>query len=149
METAEQAKSYLEKLIKLLPEDHHSYEHFTKFLNSYDNAKSIADNKEKEALLADATVKVVNQLTFIMYRDELLTDELEKEYRKLPKPETTTEELEKVNKVRKDRYEELAKMNQEAQEEQTDIDVFQQVLGGRSVEEAKQKLEDYKAAGGR
>jgi len=149
MDIAEQAKTYLEKLVKALPEDHHSHEYFTTFLNSYATAKEmVGDNAEKQALLTDAIVKVSNQLTFILFRDGLLSEELEKEYRTLPKPEDTTAELEKVNKVRKDKYDELAKMNAEAQNEQKDIDIFQQVLGGLSKEEAEKKFEDYKQAGG-
>lgn len=149
MEIAEQARAYIEKAVKVLPEDNHNHEYFAKYLTSFDNAKELADNDEKKALIADASVKVANQLTFILYRDEFLTDELKKEYRALPKPEETTKTLEEVNKVRKDKYEELAKANKAAEDEQADIDMFQQVLGGRSVEEAKQRLEDYKAAGGR
>lgn len=149
MDIAEQAKTYLEKLVKVLPEDHHSHEYFATFLSSYDTAKEmVGDNAEKQALLTDAIVKVCNQLTFILFRDELLSEELEKEYRTLPKPEETTAELEKVNKIRKDKYDELAKMNTEAQNEQKDIDIFQQVLGGLSKEEAEKKFEDYKQAGG-
>lgn len=148
MEIAEQAKTYLEELVKVLPEDHHSHEYFTKFLNSYEVAKDIADNDEKKALLSDATVKVSNQLTFIMFRDGMLDDKLEKEYRELPKPEETTKTLEDINGLRKAHYEELAKLNKEAQDEQKDMDVFQQVLGGLSKEEAEKKLEDYQKAGG-
>lgn len=149
METADKAKSYLEKAVKVLPEDNHNHDYFAKFLTSFENAKKIADSDEKKAYLADATVKVANQLSFILFRENLLTEDLEKEYRALPSAEETTKTLEEVNKARKDKYEELAKMNKEAEDEQADIDVFQQVLGGRSIEEAKQKLEDYKAAGGR
>ena len=148
MEIAEQAKTYLEKLVKILPEDDKNYEYFAKFLNSYDTAKELADNDEKKAIATDAVVKTANQLTFMMFRDGTLTEELEKEYRALPKPEETTKAVEEVNKVRKDSYEELAKKNKEAEEQQKDIDIFIQVLGGLSKEEAEQKLEDYKKAGG-
>lgn len=149
METAEKARTYLEKAVKVLPEDNKNHEYFAKFLTNFGNAKKLADNEEKEALITDAIVKVSNQLTFIMFREQLLTAELEAEYRELPKVDETEAALEKANKVRKDHYEELVKMNKEAEDEQAEIDVVTQVLGGRSVEEAKQKLEDYKAAGGR
>lgn len=149
MEVAEKARTYLEKAVKVLPEDNKNHDYFAKFLTNFDNAKKLADNEEKEALIADAIVKVSNQLTFILFREQLLTAELEAEYRELPKVDETEAALEKANKVRKDHYEELAKMNKEAEDEQAEIDVVTQVLGGRSVEEAKQKLEDYKAAGGR
>ena len=149
MEIAEQAKTYLEKAIKILPEDDKNYEYFAKFLNSYDTAKELADNDEKKAVATDAIVKTAHQLTFMLFRDDTLTEELEKEYRALPKPEETTKAVEGANKVRKDSYEELAKKNKEAEEQQKDIDIFLQVLGGLSKEEAEQRLEDYKKAGGR
>lgn len=144
-----EAKAYLEKLVKVLPEDHRDYEYFTKFLNSYENAKGMADTDEKKAILADAVVKVANQLTFIAFRDEFLTEELEKEYRTLPKPEETTKALDAVNQKRRESYEELRKANQKAQDEQDEIDIFQRVLGGMSKEDAAAKLEEYKNAGGR
>lgn len=144
-----EAKAYLEKLVKVLPEDHRDYGYFTKFLNSYENAKEMADTEEKKAILADAVVKVANQLTFIAFRDESLTEELEKEYRTLPKPEETTKALEEINQKRKESYEELRKANQKIQDEQDEIDIFQRVLGGMSKEDAEAKLEEYKNAGGR
>lgn len=144
-----EAKAYLEKLVKVLPEDHRDYEYFTKFLNSYETAKDMADNDEKKAIINDAVVKVANQLTFVMFREGLLTEELEKEFRTLPKPEETTKALEDAHQARKDRYEELRKMNQKAQDEQDEIDIFQRVLGGMTKEDAEAKLEEYKNAGGR
>lgn len=149
METALQAKTYIEKAIKVLPEDHNSYEFFAKFLESFENAKDLANNAEKEAILANAAVAVASRISMFLFIDELLSDELEAEYRSLPKPESTAKALEEANKVRRDRYEELAKMNKEAEDEQKEIDIFNQVLGGLSKEEAEKRFEDYKQAGGR
>lgn len=149
METAEKAKSYIEEAVKILPEDNRNHEYFAKFLTSFDNAKELADNDEKKAIITDASVKVANQLTFIMFREGLLSDELEKAYRELPKIDETEKALEEAHAPRKERQEKALETNKALEDEQADIDVFQQVLGGRSVEEAKQKLEDYKSAGGR
>lgn len=149
MEIAERARTYIEKAVKVLPEDNRNHEYFAKFLTSFDNAKELANNDEKKAIIADASVKVANQLTFIMFREGLLSEELEKEYRDLPKPEETEAATEKAHAPRKERQEKALEANKALEDEQAEFDVFTQVLGGRSVEEAKQKLEDYKNAGGR
>lgn len=137
-------KTYLEKLIVLLPEDHRDSDYFINFLDNYRNAKELADTDEKKALLEDTITKVAHQLTFIAFRDEFLTDDLAKVYRTLPKPEETSKALEEAHQARKDRYEELRKMNQAAQDEQDEIDIFQRVLGGMSKEDAEARLAEYK-----
>ena len=54
MENAEQAKKYIEKASKVLPEDDHNHEPIAKFLNSYKTAAEMADNDEKKAILSSA-----------------------------------------------------------------------------------------------
>lgn len=149
MDTIDKAVSYLNKAIKQLPEGDENHETLTRFLNGVESAKAMADNEEKKAIIADATIKLSNQLSFILFKKELLTDELTKEYRALPTTEETSRALEEANAARKAEYEELAKRNKEAQDKQEEIDVLQQVLGGLSKEEAEKKIEDYKNAGGR
>ena len=148
MEIAEQAKAYLEKAIKVLPEDNRNHEYFAKFLNGMENAKDMADNDEKKAVMNDAAIKVATQLTFILFRYNTLTDELEKEYRALPSAEETEEASNKAHEARKERQEKALEVNKALQDEQNDFDIFQQVLGGLSKEEAEQKLEEYKNAAG-
>lgn len=148
MEIADKAVKYLNKAIKQLPEDDENHETLARFLNGVENAKSIADNDEKKAIINDATVKLANQLSFILFKKDLLTDELAKEYRALPATEETAKALEEANAARKAEYEELAERNKEAQNKQKEIDILQQVLGGLSKEEAEKRYEDYVAAGG-
>ena len=143
------AKEYISKALGALPEGHRDREYFERFLNSVDTAAELADTKEKELMLKDTSVKVANQLSFILFREKLLTDELEAEYRKLPSPETTETELKEENAKRKEAQEELQKQITEAQNAQKEVDVFMQVMGGLSKEEAEKRYEEYRQAGGR
>lgn len=148
MENAEQAKQYIEKASKVLPEDDHNHEPIAKFLNSYKTAAEMADNDEKKAILSDVANKLAHQLTFILFDQELLTEELEAEYRKLPKTSESAKAVEEANATRKEGYEKLAKLNTEAQNAQKEIDIFQQVIGGLSKEEAEKRYAEYEAAAG-
>lgn len=145
----EQAISYIEKAKQKLPEGHRDHEYFSRFLGSVDNAKELADTEEKKLMLKDTAVKVANQLSFILFRENLLSEELEKEYRELPSPEATEAELKQENEIRKQSYEELQKQLNEAQNKQKAVDIFMQVMGGLSKEEAEEKYEQYQQAGGR
>lgn len=148
MEIANKAVKYLNEAIKQLPESDENHETLARFLNGVENAKSLADNDEKKAIIDDATIKLANQLSFILFKKDLLTEELAKEYRALPTTEETTKALEEANAARKAEYEELSEKNKEAQNKQKEIDILQQVLGGMSKEEAEKRYEDYVAAGG-
>lgn len=145
----EKAISYIDKAVKVLPEDHRDRDYFARFLNSVSAAKELADTEEKKLMLKDTAVKVANQLSFILFRENLLSEELEKEYRELPSPEATEAELKEENEVRRKSYEELQKQLTEAQNKQKAVDVFMQVMGGLSKEEAEEKYEQYQQAGGR
>lgn len=144
-----QAISYIEKAIKVLPEGHRDHDYFVRFVSSTGNAQELADTEEKKLMLKDTAVKVANQLSFILFRESLLSEELEKEYRELPSPEVTEAELKQENEIRKQSYKELQKQITEAQNKQKAVDVFMQVMGGLSKEEAEEKYEQYQQAGGR
>ena len=145
----EKAISYIGKAKQKLSKGHRDYEYFSRFLGSVDNAKELADTEEKKLMLKDTAVKVANQLSFILFRENLLSEELEKEYRELPSPEATEAELKQENEIRKQSYEELQSQITEAQNKQKEVDVFMQVMGGLSKEEAEAKYEEYRQAGGR
>lgn len=144
-DTTTKAVKFVEKALKLLPEDHRDHDYFVRFLGAYDNAEKIADNDEKAAILYSTAIRVSHQLASILFRLNLLTDEVEKEYREFPLPEDADEEYHNVASGRLKVAEDLrAKLN-EAQDEQAEIDVFIQVVNGKTEEEAREKLNEYKA----
>lgn len=144
-DTTKKAVEYVKKNLAVLPEDNRDYGYFTKFLDSYENAVKLADTAEKEAILYATAIKVVHQLTSILFRINALTDDIEKEYREFPSPEKAEEEYIEAAKPRKDIAEDLRNKLEATQDEQIEVDVFIQVVNGKSEEEARQKIEEYKA----
>lgn len=144
-----QAYDYVKKATPSLPKDHRDAEYFAKFLENMPKAASIADTDEKRLLMEDIAVKVANQISFILFREKLLTPELESEYRELPSPEKTQANLEAETKKRTSLAEAAAKKIQEHQNAQKSVDIFMQIMGGKSVEEAEEAYKKYVEAGGR
>lgn len=145
----DKAYAYIQKAAPALPEGHRDAEYFAKFLENMPKAAEVANTDEKKLLMEDTAVKVANQISFILFREKLLTPELENEYRELPSPEKTTENLEAETKKRTDAAEAASKKIQEHQNAQKDVDIFIQVMGGKSVEEAEEAYNRYVEAGGR
>ena len=140
-----QALDILEKGYVLLGKDDQK-NYFEKTIASIKNASElVGDNKEKEVYLVDASVKYANQLCFILFRDNTLPDSLAEEYRKLPTPEETSENVKEFTDARDARFEELKKQHQVATEEQKDLDIFLGVIAGMSPEEAARKMAEHDA----
>lgn len=145
----DKAYAYVQKALPSLPKDHRDAEYFAKFLENMPKAAEIADTDEKKFLMEDTAVKVANQISFILFREKLLTPELENEYRELPAPEKTQANLEAETKKRTNLAEAAGKKLQEHQNAQKSVDIFMQVMGGKSVEEAEEAYKKYVEAGGR
>ncbi len=136
---------FIRKTLVVLPEDNKDRGYFTKFLDSYDNALELADNEEKEALLQRTAVYVMNQLVMNLFRYNKLPDDVEKEYRTFITLDEADADFEKAVEDRKKEGEEYQKLAEVVQQKQLDIDLFKQVLNGKSVEEAKEALANYAA----
>ena len=147
--TYHDALLYIKEASKVLPKDHRDAEYFKKAIKNLPVAQTMATTDEKRLMLIDTAVKVANQLSFILFRERLLTPDLEKAYRELPSPETTEAEAKTAADARVSASEELSKKIGEEQNKQKDVDIFIQVMGGLSKEEAEKKYEDYVKAGGR
>lgn len=136
---------YIDKAKELLA-DEGDKEYFASALDSVKAAKEIvADNKEKLAYLEDAVTRWANQMTFTLFREGTLTEELEKEYRGFkPVKETTA----KCDEFKAARQAEIDKINAEHEvilRAQNGFDIFRAVVGGMTKDEAKAKLEEYEA----
>ena len=136
---------FIKKTLKALPEDNKDYEYFAKFLNSYENALELTDTEEKEALLQRTAVYVMNQLVMNLFRNNTLEDAVEKEYRSLMTLDEAEKAYEDAIAERKKEGEEYQKMAETVQQKQLDVDLFKQVLNGKTVEEAKEALANYAA----
>lgn len=141
--THENAKAYIEKALKSLPEKDDSQEYFNKFLEAYPNAVEAADNGEKVAILDDTAIKVANQLSFTLFRNNLLTDELESEYRSLPTVSYTQGVVKKEQESRQAENDKITELVTKSKKEQEEVDIFIQILAGRSREEAEENIQKY------
>ena len=105
----------------------------------------INEDEEKLARLCDAAVKYANQVMFILYRSDKLTDELTAAFRALPSAEETGESVRKIDEERQKRIDEINTMHEQIVNEQKDLDIFTAVIAGMSKEEAEAKMAEYEA----
>lgn len=139
------AVELIKKAVELL-EDENQKTYFTKVTKSVENASSLVDgDEEKAARLEDAAVKFANQIMFILYRADKLTDELTAEFRALPSAEFTGDQVKLHESERQARIDEINEAHQEIIDEQKELDIFTAVIGGMSKEEAEKKMAEYEA----
>lgn len=134
-------------LVKGAPllKDESQKEYFDKTIEYLNNAKNIADTDEKIVLLDDATVKYANQLCFILFRENVITDEITTAIRNLITPEESSRLAGEYNKARQARIDELNKQHEAIVDEQKELDIFFGVISGKSVEEAKELMAKHEA----
>lgn len=117
---------------------------FEKTVTAVKNAKhAMADNEEKYAYLLDALTRWANQITFTLFREGKLTEDIEKEYRAFEPVKDTTARVQEYQAKRQARVDEITTKQTELVTEQRGIDIFQAVISGMTVEEAKAKMEEY------
>lgn len=136
---------YIEKAKGSLSSDKNK-EYFTSTVESLKNAQdNTADNEEKVAILVDSANRFANQLTFTLFREGNLTDNLEREYRQFPSVEETSEKANMFTQARRDAIAEVNAEQARIMREEKGISIFKGIIGGMSKEEAKAKLEEYEA----
>ena len=104
-----------------------------------------AENDEKRVRLCDAAIKYVNQLMFILFRENKIDEELGKQFRALVTPEYTGKLVKEFEDAREKRIEEVDKMHEAIVNEQKDLDIFTAVIAGMSKKEAEKRMAEYEA----
>ena len=145
----DQAIKFIEKAQKLLPEGDKNIEGYEKFLKGAKNAKGMLTNKERELRLQMDSINAANHAAFTLFRLNLLSDDMEKEYRELKGADVAMQEYQAEYEIRNKADEELREQVKKAQDAQKDMDIFVQVIGGASAKEAEDRIEAYRQAGGR
>ena len=141
----EDALAVIEKATPLLS-DEKQKEYFTKTAGSIRVASGLVNGSdEKLTRLCDAAVRYANQVLFILFREDKITDELGTMFRRLVTPEFTGEQVREFEKARDERIEEINNMHQTIVDEQKDLDIFTAVIAGMSKEEAEKKMAEYEA----
>lgn len=142
IEKADKVMSYIKDNLKFVEEENNKV-YFQGCVDSYANAKELADNDEKAAYLYDAVTKWANQMTFLLFRHNNLTDNAAQAFRELDTPEITTAAVGEFKDARQKRIEEIRAEQEEVMAEEKELDILKGVIAGMGVEEAKQKLAEY------
>lgn len=101
-------------------------------------------NEEKIAMLSAYAVQEANRVVTMLWREELLTPELEKDYRALPKMEKMAEAYNKFTSDRKARMDKVMADHKVIAEEERELDIFKGVINGIPAEESEKKYDEYR-----
>ena len=145
MEAKEGIKLEKEFLKKgsLLIDDEKDAKYFKEKKKAFQAAEKLADDDEKLAILWGQNGMIRNQLTYLLFRTNKLTKELEDEFRSLPPLEVLTETINVFDEKRKkeeDEFKEVARKQYDAEQKR---EIFKAVCNGMSEEDAKSKLAEY------
>lgn len=152
METIKLANKIIKDGIALFPEDVRE-KNFKSIANSdiynyeaINNAcGALNENEEKIAMLAAWSVQEANRVVSALWRDELLTPELEAEYRKLPKMTDVEAEYNKFTSDRQKRMDEVMAAHKAISEEERELDIFKGIINGVPAEESEKRYEEFRS----
>lgn len=105
---------------------------------------AINSNIERESLLRAFAVQEANRVVTMLWRMELLTPELEKEYRALPKMEEMAAAYNVFTDERKARMDKVMEDHKAIAEEEKELDIFKGIINGISAEESEKRYNEYK-----
>ena len=149
METIKAARQIIKKGIALLPDEAKSAFKANAsdiFIDeAIGNALGAAnENEEKIAMLEAYAVQEANRVVSELWREELLPENLETEYRKLPKMTDLAKKYEAFVNARKERMDKVMADHKAIAEEEKDLDIFKGIVNGISAKEAEKKYNEFK-----
>lgn len=100
-------------------------------------------DEEKIAMLGAYAVQEANRVVSTLWREELLTDELEKEYRALPKMKDMADAYNKFASARKERMDKIMADHKVIAEEEKELDIFKGIVNGIPADESEKRYEEY------
>lgn len=144
MEAAESGIELIKSGIDLL-KDEKQKNFFEGIVKSLEVAKAEINNDEKAARFTDAAVKYANQISFILFRQNTITDAMATALHGLPTPEETAAAVQEFNNARQKRIDSVNEMHKEIFNEQKDLDVFTGIIAGLTKEEAERRMAEHEA----
>ena len=137
MEAAESGIELIKSGIDLL-KDEKQKKFFEGIIKSLEVAKAEINNDEKAARFIDASVKYANQISFILFRQNTITDAMTTTLRGLPTPEDTAASVQEF-------IDSVNEMHKEIFDEQKDLDVFTGIIAGLTKEDAERRMAEHEA----
>lgn len=148
MDTIKAANKIIREGIALLPDD--AKKEFKSpasdiFIDEAINnaCGAVNGNVEKDALLGAFAVQEANRVVTMLWRMELLTPEIEKEYRALPKMEEMASTYNVFTDKRKERMDKVMAEHKVIAEEEKELDIFKGIINGIPAEESEKRYNEY------
>ena len=138
-------KAFLKECTTLL-QDENDKTYFTRKKGIFRTAEALADTPEQKELLFNNFVQARHQLVFLLFRRQLITDDVTKKFLGMMTIEDANKRYAAVEDERKKRQDEESVRIKELQEEENKLDIFKGVLSGMTKEKAEEELAKYKAA---
>ena len=104
---------------------------------------AVNEDTEKSAMLGAYAVQEANRVVTMLWRLELLTPELEKEYRKLPKMEEMADAYNEFTSDHKARMDIVMADHKAIAEEEKALDIFKGIINGLPAKESEKKYDEY------
>ena len=143
METAKQANQIIKDALGLLT-DENDIARFGVVPEIFNNASGMVNGNEMlEALLKGWMVSQANNTVFLLWRRGILTDDIEKAYRKLPTTEEATKDWDDFQEQDKKIADEIEAKRKEYMDGQHELDIFKAVLNGIPKEQAEAQYQQY------
>ena len=144
-ELIKEEKNFIKEASELLTNETDK-EYFTRKKGIFRTAGTLAETPEQKELLYNNLVQTRHQLVFLLFRRELITDEITKKFLSMMTIEDANKRYAAVEDERKKRQDEEAVRINELREEENKLDVFKGVLSGMTKEKAEEELAKYQAA---
>lgn len=149
MDTIKSASKIIKEGIALLPDDAKKDFKASASDITIDEAINNAcgalnGNEEKIAMLSAWAVQEANRVVTMLWRMQLLTPELEAEYRKLPSMEEMAAAYNKFTSARKERMDKVMADHKVIADEERELDIFKGIINGIPAEESEKRYDAYK-----
>ncbi len=137
-------KTFIKEASELLTNETDK-EYFTRKKGIFRTAGALAETPEQKELLLNNLVQTRHQLVFLLFRRELITDEITKKFLSMMTIEDANKRYAAAEDERKARQDEEAKKINALREEENKLDIFKGVLSGMTKEKAEEELKKYQA----
>lgn len=137
----EEKKFLAEARAQLVAEEDKEY--FDRKVKSLKNGEKLAETDEQQELLLNQYVQARHQITFLLFRKRLITDNITEKFLGMMPIEEANKRYADKEDERKARQDEENKRISALREEENKLDIFKGVLSGMTEEKAKEELAKY------
>lgn len=107
---------------------------------------AINGNEEKRTMLEAYAVQEANRMASTLWRLQLLTKDLEAEYRALPSMTEVVKPYNEFLAARNEKANKLAEDGKALQEEKKDLDIFMGIVNGVPASESEKRYNEFQKA---